>query len=116
MGHVGFSIITITALISTFSAINATILGSGRVSFNIAEDQELPKYFCHKFWGKPIGFLVTALLSILLVNTFDLQSISTAGSSGFLLIFGIVNYIGFKKHKELGAKNWIHLIAATLCF
>jgi len=116
LGHFGFTIITITALISTFSAINATILGSGRVNYNIAEDQELPKYFCHKFLGKPIGFLVTAVLSILLVNIFDLQSISTAGSSGFLLIFGIVNYIGFKKHKELGSKNWIHLIAAILCF
>jgi len=115
LGAIGFTIISVTALISTFSAINATVLGSGRVNYDIAEDHELPKYFCHRFWGKPIGFLVTTILSVTLVNTFNLQSISTAGSAGFLLIFGIVNYIGFKKHKELNSRKWIHLIAGALC-
>ncbi|MCB0373874.1 MAG: amino acid permease, partial [Muricauda sp.] len=33
LGQLGFTIITITALISTFSAINATVLGSGRVNY-----------------------------------------------------------------------------------
>jgi amino acid transporter len=115
LGQIGFTIITITALISTFSAINATILGSGRVNYDIAEDQELPQYFCHMFWGKPIGYLVTAILSIILVNVFNLESISTAGSAGFLLIFCLVNYIGFKKHQELESKKSIHLIASVLC-
>lgn len=116
LGQIGFTIITITALISTFSAINATILGSGRVNYDIAEDQELPKYFCYMFLGKPIGFLITAILSIILVNLFNLESISTAGSAGFLLIFGLVNYIAFKKHQELNSKKGIHLIASILCF
>ncbi|WP_430410458.1 APC family permease [Kordia sp.] len=115
LGQIGFTIITITALISTFSAINATVLGSGRVNYDIAKDNELPHYFCHKFWGKPIGFLVTSIFSIALVNSFNLESISTAGSAGFLLIFAIVNYIGFKKHKELKSKKVIHLIATILC-
>lgn len=115
LGQIGFTIITVTALISTFSAINATVLGSGRVNYDIAEDLELPKYLCHKFWGKPIGFTLTAILSIILVNLFNLQSISTAGSAGFLLIFSIVNYIGYKKHKELKSNKWIHLMASILC-
>ncbi len=110
LGQIGFTIITITALISTFSAINATVMGSGRVNYDIAEDDELPKYFTHKFWGKPIGYLITAILSIALVNSFNLQSISTAGSTGFLLIFCIVNYIGYKRHTELKSKKWIHLV------
>ncbi len=116
LGQIGFTIITITALLSTFSAINATLLGSGRVNYDIAQNRELPKYFCHQFWGKPIGLFITAILSIILVNTFNLQNISTAGSVGFLLIFTIVNFIGYKKHKELQSKSWIHLIASILCF
>ncbi|MBD3864086.1 APC family permease [Olleya marilimosa] len=115
LGQVGFTIITVTALISTFSAINATILGSGRVNYDIAEDQELPSYFCHVFWGKPIGYIITALLSIILVNLFNLESISTAGSAGFLLIFCLVNYIGFKKHTILQSNKTIHLLASILC-
>jgi amino acid transporter len=115
LGQIGFTVMTVTALISTFSAINATVLGSGRVNYDIAEDDELPKYFCHMFWGKPVGFLITALLSIALVNLFNLKSISTAGSAGFLLIFCIVNYIGYKKHKELESRSYIHLLASILC-
>jgi len=115
LGQIGFTIITVTALISTFSAINATILGSGRVNYDIAEDQELPRYFCHVFWGKPIGYVITALLSIILVNLFNLESISTAGSAGFLLIFCLVNYIGFKKHTILQSNKTVHLLASILC-
>ncbi|MDX6745800.1 APC family permease [Polaribacter sp. PL03] len=116
LGKIGFTIITITALISTFSAINATILGSGRVNYDIAKDNELPQCFCHILWGKPIGLLITAVLSIALVNLFDLKSISTAGSVGFLLIFSIVNFIAYKKHKELQSKKWIHFLAFIFCF
>ena len=36
LGQIGFTVITITALISTFSAINATVMGSGRVNYDIA--------------------------------------------------------------------------------
>jgi len=50
-----------------------------------------------------------------LVNIFNLQSISTAGSAGFLLIFSIVNYIAFKRYDELHSKKWIHLTAGVLC-
>ena len=102
-------------MISTFSAINATVLGSGRVNFDIAKDDELPKYFSNSLWGKPVGFLITAILAIALVNTIDLESISTAGSSGFLLIFTIVNYIGYKKYKTLKSNKFIHLFAAIIC-
>ncbi len=116
LGQVGFTIIAITALVSAFSAINATVLGCGRVSYNIAQESELPEYFCHNLWGKPVGLLVTAILSIALVNLFNLESISAAGSSGFLLIFCIVNYIAFKKHQDLESNKWIHLSASVLCF
>jgi len=115
LGEVGFTIISITAIISTFSAINATVLGSSRVNYEIAKDNELPKYFCHQLWGKPIGLFITAMLSLVLVNTINLESISTAGSAGFLLIFAIVNYIGYKKSKVLQSNTSIHLTGAVLC-
>lgn len=115
LGKIGFTIITITALISTFSAINATVLGSGRVNYDIAENNELPKYFTKLFHGKPIGFLITAILSLLLVNLFNLESISTAGSAGFLLIFAIVNYVGYKQYQSLNSSKFIHLVGCILC-
>ncbi len=109
LGKIGFSIITVAALISTFSAINASLYGGSKVNYEIAEDDELPHHFLAKLWGQPIGLMITAVTTLILVNTLDLESISTAGSVGFLLIFGIVNLIGFKLHKQVNGSKIIPL-------
>ncbi|WP_298904445.1 APC family permease [uncultured Psychroserpens sp.] len=116
LGKVGFTIITIAALISTFSAINASLYGGSKVNYEIAEDDELPKQFTCQLWNQPIGLLVTTIATIILVNTLKLESISTAGSVGFLLIFSIVNFTGFKLSKEINGKKSIPIIGAVLCF
>ncbi|WP_435254689.1 APC family permease [Tenacibaculum sp. A30] len=115
LGQLGFTIITIAALISTFSAINASLYGGSKVNYEIAEDDELPHHFLSKFWNQPIGLLITAIATLVLVNTLNLESISTAGSVGFILIFGIVNYVGFKLSKETGSNKVIPFLGCLLC-
>ncbi|AZJ35664.1 APC family permease [Tenacibaculum singaporense] len=115
LGQIGFTIITIAALISTFSAINASLYGGSKVNYEIAEDDELPHHFLAKFWNQPIGLLITAIATLILVNTLNLESISTAGSVGFILIFGIVNYVGFKLSKETNSNKGIPLFGCILC-
>ncbi|MCB0686909.1 MAG: amino acid permease [Saprospiraceae bacterium] len=116
LGKIGFSIITVAALISTFSAINATLYGGSRVSYVIAEDDELPHELSGKLWNQPIGLLITAVLTLFLVNTLKLESISTAGSVGFLLIFAVVNYVGYRLADQMQSKSIISLCGAILCF
>ena len=116
LGKVGFTIITIAALISTFSAINASLYGGSRVNYEIAEDDELPKQFTCMLWNQPIGLFITAITTLILVNTLQLESISTAGSAGFLLIFGVVNLTSYKLSKEINAKRSIPLLGAIFCF
>ncbi|GGK27076.1 amino acid transporter [Yeosuana aromativorans] len=115
LGTLGFSIITIAALISTFSAINASLYGGSRVNFEIAEDDELPHHFLSKLWNQPIGLMITALVTLILVNLLDLESISTAGSVGFLLIFGMVNLVGYKQSKETSCNKIIPFTGFFLC-
>lgn len=115
LGQVGFTVITIAALISTFSAINASLYGGSKVNYEIAEDDELPHHFLAKFWNQPIGLLITAIATLILVNTLNLESISTAGSVGFILIFGIVNYVGFKLSKETNSNKGIPFFGCILC-
>ena len=115
LGQAGFTIITIAALISTFSAINASLYGGSRVNFEIAQDDELPHHFLAKLWNQPVGLLITSIATLILVNLLDLESISTAGSVGFILIFGIVNFVGFKLSKETGANQAIALTGFILC-
>ena len=115
LGKAGFTIITIAALISTFSAINASLYGGSRVNYEIAEDDELPHHFMAKFWNHPIGLMITAVVTLILVNVLKIDSISTAGSIGFLLIFGIVNFVCFKLSKEIGSTRLIPLAGFILC-
>ncbi|WP_428740484.1 APC family permease [Tenacibaculum sp.] len=115
LGQLGFTIITIAALISTFSAINASLYGGSKVNYEIAEDDELPHHFLSKLWGQPIGLLITSVATLVLVNILNLESISTAGSVGFILIFGIVNYVGFKLSNQTNSNKIIPLLGCILC-
>ncbi|MEO1032715.1 MAG: APC family permease [Bacteroidota bacterium] len=115
LGKIGFTIITIAALISTFSAINASLYGGSRVSYEIAEDDELPHHLTSKLWNQPIGLMITAVATLIIANLLKLESISTAGSVGFLLIFAIVNYAGFKLNKAIKGNKLIPLVGFLLC-
>ncbi|WP_405266583.1 APC family permease [Cellulophaga sp. Ld12] len=115
LGNIGFSIITVAALISTFSAINASLYGGSKVNYEIAEDDELPHHFLAKLWNQPIGLMITAVATLILVNVLQLESISTAGSVGFLLIFGVVNLVGYRLSKETAGTKFIPLVGFVLC-
>jgi len=115
LGKIGFTIITVAALISTFSAINASLYGGSRVSYEIAEDDELPHELTSKLWNHPIGLLITAIFTLLIANTLNLESISTAGSVGFLVIFAMVNFVGFKLATQINGNKLIPIIGFLLC-
>ncbi|UGU17871.1 APC family permease [Sinomicrobium kalidii] len=115
LGKTGFTVITIAALISTFSAINASLYGGSRVNFEIAEEDELPHHFLARLWNQPVGLMITAMVTLILVNVLDLESISTAGSVGFLLIFAMVNFTGFKLAGQINGNRWLPLAGFVLC-
>jgi len=89
LGQIGFTVITVAALISTFSAINASLYGGSRVSYEIAEDDELPHELTSQLWNQPIGLMITAVVTLIVANTLNLESIATAGSVGFLFTFSM---------------------------
>jgi amino acid transporter len=115
LGKAGFTIITIAALISTFSAINASLYGGSRVSYEIAEEDELPHHLTSKLWNQPIGLLITAIATLTVSNLLKLESLSTAGSVGFLSIFAIVNYVGFKLNSQINGNKVIPIMGFLLC-
>jgi amino acid transporter len=115
LGSTGFTIITIAALLSTFSAINASLYGGSRVSYEIAEDDELPHQLTFLLWNHPVGLLITAVATLILTNVLKLESISTAGSVGFLMIFAVVNLAGYKLRSSIGGKGIIALTGSLLC-
>lgn len=114
LGDAGYVVISVTAMLSVFSAINATLYGGSRVNYELAEDGEFPHEFTHYFWNQPIGLLVTAVLTLVAANALDLESISTSGSSGFLLIFALVNLANFRLSSGR-ARRALSLAGCALC-
>ncbi len=116
LGQSGFTLIAIAAMLSTASAINATLYGAARLSYCIARDGELPAKLERKVWGEPMeGLLITAVLTLVVANVFDLTSISTLGSAGFLLIFAAVNAANARHAPDTKSQGWISATGAVAC-
>jgi amino acid transporter len=116
MGHAGFVLIAIAALLSTASAINATIYGAARLSYIIAKDGELPQVLEKRIWNRPLaGLLITSASTLLVANLVDLSSISTMGSAGFLLIFAAVNVANAKLAVATRSMRWLSIFGFGLC-
>jgi amino acid transporter len=117
LGQFGFTLIAIAALLSTASAINATLYGTARVSYIIAKDGELPEALERKIWKRPVeGLLITAGLALMVANLFNLDSISLMGSAGFLLIFATVNLANARLHTHTNGKSWLSYVGMVTCF
>jgi amino acid transporter len=111
MGSVGFKLVAIAALLSTASALNATLYGTARLSFIIAQSGELPAALERKIWDKPIeGLLITSLLTLVVANVFNISGISTMGSAGFLLIFAAVNFANVRLYRQTHSYRWLSLL------
>ncbi len=90
-GAAGFTIMALAALLSTSSAINASLYAATNVTYQLARLGELPSAF-----GKPIGHSRQGLVFssgaiIVMAVFFDLSSIAAIGAISTLLIHLIVH-------------------------
>jgi amino acid transporter len=116
LGAFGFGLIAVAALLSTGSAINATLYGTARISYVIAKEGELPAQLDHMVWKRPVeGLLITSGLTILISNLFDLTNISVMGSSGFLIIFAAVNFSNYILTRKNGRGSLLSITGGLLC-
>ena len=113
-GQVGFTVVAITALIATASAINANLYAVTNVTYQLAKDGELPAVF-----GKPIehsreGLLISGALIIVLSLLFDLSEIAAIGSISILFIHAVTHIGHLRLLKQTGASKILVIIAAVL--
>ncbi len=118
LGHAGFLLIGLGALMSTASAINATLFSTARLGFVMAKEKAVPKLFSHKERTKDIPFvslIAITVVSILFVNTMDLTVISSFASSTFLLVFASINLAAFRLRQRISMHPIPPLLALALC-
>jgi amino acid transporter len=114
-GNVGFTVVTVTALIATASAINANLYAVTNVTYQLAKDGELPQAF-----GVPIahsreGLVISGILVIVLSLLFDLTEIAAIGSISVLFVHAVTHIGHLKIITKTGASKILVLIAIVLC-
>jgi amino acid transporter len=90
----GSALLLIGGLLSTLSALNATIYSSSRVSFAMGRDHNLPEVFSrvHPRHKTPSGsLLISSTLIIVILLLLPIEDIASSADVMFLLLFIFVN-------------------------
>ncbi len=113
LGQTGFVLIGLGALLSTASAINATLFGTARLGMVMAQEKDLPTMFSFRERTKDIPWVsltIITLVSIIFVNLTNLAMISSFASSTFLLIFTFINYAALRLRRQIKIKLFFPLL------
>jgi len=116
LGEAGYVLMVITALFSTTGAVNAGLYPSVGMTRQLASVGQFPPVFSRSVLRAPVGLLVMAGLTIVLVTTFNLNAIASIGSAVALLVFSTVTLAHFRVRRETGANLFVLIVAliATL--
>jgi amino acid transporter len=108
LGHAGFIIISIGALFSISSALNATLYGGANVSYTLAKDGELPRFFERKIWFKSSeGLFLTAFIGLVLALLLDIGGIASMTSAVFIVIYLFVLASHLRLADDVGGRRWL---------
>ncbi len=94
MPFFGIALVIFGGLLSTISALNATIMASSRVAFSMSRDRMLPGSLSiiHPRLRTPhIAIAVTGVIMLVMAVLFPIDVIGSAASVMFLLTFTMVN-------------------------
>ena len=99
LGTAGIGIMVFAAIVSAASAINATLLGSSRLSYMLSHEGIIPKALAKisaktRVPARAIG--ISGILSIIFVLAFTIEIVALAASVIFMFIFGAVNISAVK--------------------
>ncbi len=118
LGRFGYILIGLAALLSTASAINATLFGSSRLAMVMAREHALPQVFSLRARTRPVpwvALLTLTLATVAFIVFADLNVISAFASATFLLIFFAVNASAARLHGRIGLHPLVPVSGAVLC-
>lgn len=110
LGTLGFLLISIGAVFSISSALNATLYGGANIAYSLAKDGDLPQFFERKVWFKSTeGLYITAGLSLLISLVFDINGIASITSIVFTVLYIFVLCSHIRLRATVGGPLWLLL-------
>lgn len=118
LGQVGVVVVLVAAVFSTASAILATIFAVSRLANRISTDGQLPIELTDwKSGNIPVLFSCMVALAAIIIQFFgNLHQITTFSSLVFLMVFSVVNFVGYKHQIFKGWKRVIPMVGSFGCF
>ncbi len=110
-GETGFVIMSIAALISTASSINANLYAVTNVTYQMAINGELPRVYQRNVWHSTQGLVVSTMIMILFVLFLNLTQIAAIGSISILFIHALVHIGHLLKIEETKASKFLIILA-----
>lgn len=115
-GSVGKWVVSIAAVFSTASAINATVFATGRLMRDVARDGELPAFFSHQnseqIPDRAVMVIGAAGLTLAIIG--NLTQLVEAASLAFLFTFAVVNGLAIREQSSRRIIAWFGAIAAGM--
>jgi len=115
-GQLGFSVVAITALVSTASSINANLYAVTNVTYQLAKQGELPQAFGQPLGHSREGLVISSVLIIAISLFLDLSQVAAIGSISVLLVHGVTHVGHLRVTVETGASRTLVLLAAAASF
>lgn len=114
LGDAGFVAMGIAALLATSSSVLATFYASVGLTGTLAKVGQFPPVFgSASRLGRNGGLVVTAVLTLLFVNVFDIGALASIGSAVSLAVFVLVGVAGLRLRHEIAAQAWVIIAAIT---
>lgn len=101
----GGILVTLAAIFSSTSALNATIFSAARVSFAMGRDGSLPKWISlisEKRRIPHVALFFSSIIVLTVAATLPVEDVAASADIMFLLIFLLINVSVIKIRKEMG--------------
>jgi amino acid transporter len=112
LGSAGYLLVSLGALFSIASALNATLYGGANIAYALAKEGELPEFFERKTWFQaPEGLYLTGALGLGFAIAFNLNGIASIASAVFMVVYLFVLVSHLRLAGEVGGNRAIVSLA-----
>jgi amino acid transporter len=114
-GEVGYTILLVSAVLSTVTCLNGGLFGVTSITFTLAEHGQLPERFKREIGASTRGLTISALLALVMVNFLSLTTVASIGSATSLLVYSLVNFGALRLVGGRGVKRVLIVLSVVAC-
>lgn len=111
-GTFGYTMISIAALFATTGSVNSSLYATVGATEIMAKEGQLPPTFgAERKRGGTTGLLMSAILTLILANLFDVSAVASIGSAVSLAIFALITAGHLRMTNETKASKAVLILA-----